>query len=265
MAAETFPSLDRPQWPARLARASLWIIGAGLIVAVLAGPLHRLGFASPQIALLTLATGFVVLSLGALLAIGGLVAALACATPIPRGATVLALVVALAVVGYLLSWVAQARAVPPIHDVSTDLESPPEFVAVREIRNRLQDVNPPEYSRQVPGPGGTMLDVPVLQRQGYPDIRPLELPVSPDGTLARARQVAETLGWEIVAVDPSEGRLEATDTTAFFGFKDDIVVRVTAIDGGSRVDVRSKSRVGLNDMGANAKRIREFMKLMQND
>ncbi len=62
---------------------------------------------------------------------------------------------------------------------------------------------------------------------------------------------------------PGDGRLEATDRSAFFGFKDDVVVRVRASDAGSRLDVRSKSRVGLSDVGANARRVRAFLKLME--
>ena len=62
---------------------------------------------------------------------------------------------------------------------------------------------------------------------------------------------------------PEEGRIEATDTTRFFGFKDDIVVRIRPVNGGARVDVRSKSRVGLGDAGTNAKRVREFLERMR--
>ena len=74
----------------------------------------------------------------------------------------------------------------------------------------------------------------------------------------RSREPAET----VEACVPADGRLEATDTSAFFGFKDDVVVRVRASDAGSRIDVRSKSRVGLGDVGANARRVRAFLKLM---
>ena len=67
------------------------------------------------------------------------------------------------------------------------------------------------------------------------------------------------MGWEIVASDPAAGRIEATDTTFWFGFKDDVVVRVAAAPDGSRVDVRSLSRVGLSDVGTNAARIRKYL------
>jgi uncharacterized protein (DUF1499 family) len=73
------------------------------------------------------------------------------------------------------------------------------------------------------------------------------------------------MGWEIVATDPSRGRIEATDTTSWFRFKDDVVIRLTARDYGTYVDVRSKSRVGVGDMGVNASRIREFLERLSAD
>ena len=112
------------------------------------------------------------------------------------------------------------------------------------------------------GPGGRSIDVPQLQRQHYPDIQPLRLALAPAAALQAAQRTAQRLGWQIDALVPADGRLEATDTSAFFGFKDDVVVRVRASDAGSRIDVRSKSRVGLSDVGANARRVRAFLKLM---
>jgi hypothetical protein len=75
--------------------------------------------------------------------------------------------------------------------------------------------------------------------------------------------VAQELGWEIVAVDPAAGRVEATATTLWFGFKDDIVVRVRRADGGAQVDVRSVSRLGGGDLGANAARVRAFLERLE--
>jgi len=114
----------------------------------------------------------------------------------------------------------------------------------------------------MPGPGGSTIDVPRLQREYYPDIRPLELPLHPPQALVRARAVATRLGWRIDAYDSAQGRLEATAQTAFFGFQDDVVVRVRPSGTGSRIDVRSESRVGLGDVGANAARVRLFLKRM---
>jgi uncharacterized protein (DUF1499 family) len=76
----------------------------------------------------------------------------------------------------------------------------------------------------------------------------------------RAVSAARKLGWHVVAAAPAEGRLEATDTTRWFGFKDDVVVRIAPAADGSRVDVRSVSRVGRSDLGTNARRIRAFLR-----
>ncbi|HEU0306092.1 MAG TPA: DUF1499 domain-containing protein, partial [Lysobacter sp.] len=77
-----------------------------------------------------------------------------------------------------------------------------------------------------------------------------------------AQQVARDMGWELVAADATAGRIEATDTTLWFGFKDDIVVRVEAEGSGSRIDVRSLSRVGKSDVGTNAKRIHAYLQAL---
>jgi uncharacterized protein (DUF1499 family) len=251
-------------WPARLTRAGLWVIGAGLLLGALSGPSHRFGLVNFRVALLTLAAGVLIVVVGTLLAIIGVLTATARRVPIPRGAAVLGIIVGLVVSGYLLSWVGRGRSAPPIHEVSTDLTHPPAFVAVTALRQSAHAVNPPEYVSQVHGPGGSIIDVPQLQHAHYPDIQPLQLAVPPAEALQSAQRAARQLGWNIVAFVPAEGRLEATDTTAFFGFKDDVVVRVRTSEGGSQVDVRSKSRVGLSDVGTNARRVRAFLKMMEN-
>ena len=97
------------------------------------------------------------------------------------------------------------------------------------------------------------------QKKGYPDLKPLELAVAPDAAYSRALAAAEAMRWEIVKSDPKARTLEAVDTTPWFGFKDDITVRVSAAGRGSRVDMRSKSRVGRSDLGTNARRIRGYL------
>jgi hypothetical protein len=80
---------------------------------------------------------------------------------------------------------------------------------------------------------------------------------------ARARAAAERMGWELVTVDPAAGRLQAVATTFWFGFKDDVAVQVTSQGDASRIDVRSKSRVGRGDAGTNARRIRDYLKRVE--
>ncbi len=88
-------------------------------------------------------------------------------------------------------------------------------------------------------------------------------PLSPQAAFTRAMQIANMLHWNVIASEPAEGRIEATDITPWFGFKDDIVIRIRAAEGGSRIDVRSLSRVGRGDAGENATRIRAFLRLMR--
>jgi uncharacterized protein (DUF1499 family) len=141
-----------------------------------------------------------------------------------------------------------AESVPRIHDVTTDTGNPPEFVVLRPVRER--------------SPNGAAYGGPAVaaqQKKGYPDLVPVLLPVPPDRVFAQVEAAARALGWTIAAAVPAEGRLEATDTTRWFGFEDDIVVRVVPALDGSRIDVRSVSRVGRSDLGTNAKRIRAFL------
>lgn len=146
-----------------------------------------------------------------------------------------------------LEFLRQARAVPSIHDITTDTENPPQFAAVLPLRAGAP--NPPGYEAHVGE----------IQKLAYPDIRPLELAALPAQAFARALAAAQAMGWEVVAMDEKAGRIEAVATTRWFGFKDDVVIRIAPAGAGSRVDVRSKSRVGRSDVGANARRIQEFL------
>ena len=169
-----------------------------------------------------------------------------------RGAGVLLALVAVAgsclTSGLPLSWWLKAKRVPPIHDITTDTVNPPQFVAIMPLRRGAP--NPPEYG----GP-----EVALKQREAYPDLKSLLLGLPAEQAFVRAAETARKLGWRVVASDPREGRIEATDTTFWFGFTDDIVIRITPAGYRSLVDVRSVSRVGRSDVGTNAARIREFL------
>ncbi len=153
---------------------------------------------------------------------------------------------ATAAVPYL--WVQQAQSVPRIHDITTDTVDPPPFVAIAPLREDAP--NPLEY------PGEETAE---QQREAYPDIVTFRTDVYPAIVFDHAVSVVEQKGWELVDANQDEGRIEATDTTFWFGFKDDVVIRIRAFNDGSEVDVRSKSRVGMSDVGANAARIRGFL------
>ncbi|MGE0387924.1 MAG: DUF1499 domain-containing protein [Gammaproteobacteria bacterium] len=155
-------------------------------------------------------------------------------------------------------WVLRGREAPPIHDISTDTADPPAFNAVLPLREAAQAANPPQYVARAQV-GETSIDVPAAQQQAYPDIKPLWLPIFPDEAYKRCERAVRIQGWKLVAATPETGVLEATDTSAYFGFTDDIVIRIRADGAGSRIDVRSKSRVGQGDLGANARRVRAVL------
>src|SRR5688572_3841218 len=136
---------------------------------------------------------------------------------------------------------------PRIHDVTTDTLDPPEFVSL--LLRRGHQASAAEYD----GPKAA-----AEQRRAYPDIQPLALRVPAAQAFDAALAAAQRMGWEVVASDRAAGRIEAVATTSLLRFKDDVVIRIRAADGGSRVDVRSKSRVGVGDLGTNARRIRRF-------
>ena len=228
-------------------------LGAGL-AAALAGFGHRFGWWH-------FTTGFMILRWAAIVALGtagaGLVAAawlawrrrwgLAALTVVP------CLAVAVAAVGVPWSYMTRLDEVPVIHDVSTDTEDPPRF---QGLAVEIDDPVPGPY------PGG---ETARLQRRAYPDVRPLVVDASYGEAYEAAAETAHAMGWEPVRELSEEGRIEAVATTFWFGFKDDIAIRVRpAEDGGAvRIDVRSVSRVGQSDLGANAERVRTYLKKLR--
>lgn len=169
-------------------------------------------------------------------------------------AALVGLVIALLIVHVLWQWKQTALRVPPIHDITTDTENPPAFVAILPLRAGAP--NPAVYG----GP-----EIAAQQRAGYPNLGPLIIPSPPGQAFERALEAARQVGWRIVDSNPSEGRIEGTDTTFWFGFKDDIVVRIRPTEGGSRIDVRSVSRVGRSDVGTNAKRIQKYFRKIRQE
>jgi uncharacterized protein (DUF1499 family) len=138
--------------------------------------------------------------------------------------------------------------VPPIHDVTTDPANPPAFIAAAALR-KAQNLNTPDYE------GPSLAE---QQRKAYPDLAPITLDLPPKDAFDRALVTAQRLGWTITESDAAAGRIEATETSRWFRFVDDIVIRIEPADSGSRIDLRSSSRVGRSDFGVNANRIRRF-------
>ena len=233
----------------RIRRLAPWISALAVVLIAAAGLGTRLG-------LWDFRAGFQLLRLGAYLGLAGAGLGLVGLLWRPAGSRLRRPLIAMGL-GALAAlipwtWMRQARRVPPIHDITTDTERPPEFVAVLPLRAGAP--NPAEY-------GGA--EVAAQQRAAYPDIVPLRLELPAAEAYARALSAARDSGWEIVAADSAAGRIEATATTAWFGFKDDVVIRVTPEGRGSRIDARSVSRVGVSDVGANAERIRDFLERLR--
>lgn len=230
------------------------LIRTGFALALAAALLELASGPGARLGLWHFRAGFTMLKAGAWLGIAGFVlsqAVLTFSIRTRKGVPGLALagwLLALPAAVIPLGWKRLAGRVPPIHDITTDTAAPPRLDAV--LKARAGASNPAEY-------GGAA--VAALQEAAYPDIQPKTLPVPAEEAFARALAAAKDLGWEIVAADAKKGVLEATDTTFWFGFKDDVVVRVRAEKYGSRVDARSLSRVGKSDVGANAKRLRKFL------
>ena len=231
-----------------MTRVGTWGAAAGSAAVVIAPLGHRIGVVPLGLAFALLAVGFLVLVVGALLLL--VTAIRQRLTPgkerLAYGALAGAVIVSL----FPLSALVSGGGAPPIHDVTTDTENPPVFVAAVALN----------------APGRTEYEGETIaeqQRAAYPDIEPVTLPVAPDAAFERALATVERMRWEILETAAADGRIEATDRTFWFGFADDVVIRITdAGDGASRVDVRSLSRVGVGDLGANAQRVREYLAVL---
>jgi len=150
--------------------------------------------------------------------------------------------------GSAFYWQQRAQSVPPIHDITTDLENPPAFDAM--VRLREDAPNPPEYAGE---------ETRNAQMEAYPDVQPLTLNADMQVVMDAAVDLILQREWDLVAINRKEGRIEATEELAWFGFKDDVVLRFTREgENETRVDMRSKSRIGRSDVGVNAKRITRF-------
>lgn len=153
---------------------------------------------------------------------------------------------------------------PFIHDVTTDFDNPPQIIAAADLPRK----NPAAYRGADPVPQSTDgLTVAEAQKKAFPDILPITVEADLKTAAAAAKETLAAMEMETLADGPADAaagggwRIEAVATSRWFGFKDDFIVRLTPLEvGGTRVDLRSKSRVGGSDLGANARRVRDFTK-----
>ena len=153
---------------------------------------------------------------------------------------------------------AKEQNLPRIHDITTDTQNVPTFSQhMLEIRAKTKDVNSVDYIGKKDQREGQLYSV--LQSRAYPNIRPLILSENPEQVFGQALATAKQMGWTVHTEDLDQGIIEATATTFWYGFKDDIIIHIHAGEGGGTVlNMRSISRVGQSDLGANAKRITKF-------
>ncbi|MEO8008566.1 MAG: DUF1499 domain-containing protein [Betaproteobacteria bacterium] len=184
---------------------------------------------------------------GAILSVAGLVVT----GGRPRRTLVAALVgTAVGAVAAYIPWSLKqtVEALPFIHDISTDTANPPGFVAAAKLRKPGD--HPVTYDGK---------EVADLQQKAYPDLVTLTTKAPAEKVFEAAKAAIASMGMHMVEADPAQGRIEANQTSLLYGFTDDVVVRIASGADGTKVDVRSKSRVGRSDLGQNAKRIRVFL------
>ena len=231
-----------------LTRWSLKLALSAALIAVLAVTSYRLAFVDFQPAVLGLVAGAIAGLLAILMGLVG--TALAIKAKKSEIMTTLAgptlgFLVMMPIIFAALS----AAGVPRIHDITTDLMNPPKFSVITGLRTSAHN----SLDRQKPK------DLANLQKTGYPNLGPIRVNQPVNEVFNKAVLLVEKRGWEVIAVAPEEGRIEATATTRIMGFKDDIVIRLQAIAGQTQVDMRSVSRVGESDLGVNATRIKLFL------
>jgi uncharacterized protein (DUF1499 family) len=225
-------------WTSRIARATI----AAAVLVLLAGPLMAMSILPWQVGLGMFVVAAILAGIGGLFSLiallrrrGGLMAVIAAAAGVAAFAVPAAII-------------AMGSSVPPINDITTNPANPPQFIAIT-AETRGPDAAPIAYDPAFAA----------QQTAAYPDVKPLIVQLPPAEVFPKMLEAAKSMDWAIVASDPAAGRIEATATVPWWGFKDDIVVVMTPDGTGTRIDVRSKSRVGKSDLGVNAERIKEYL------
>lgn len=246
--------MQKSSWTERLRGIGFGALIAAAVAFIIAGPGHRFGLFDVNVALMV--------SMGAILfaAIAFLLSLVGLAMPTKKSLdpktprTVATVLAAGALLFHIFGIFQQAKSVPAIHDITTDTTNPPAFVAL--VDDRAGSKNPVEYAGA---------ETAIKQQEAYPELVTLRFEgTSPTAVISAATAIATQNGWSNIQASPAEGRLEATDTTFWYGYKDDIVVRAERSGNDVVVDIRSKSRVGESDLGKNAARISAFSEALNN-
>ncbi len=244
-----------------ISRAAVWSRRTAVFALATAGVavgLSRFGHVDAAAALTVFGAALTLSFLAALLA--GAAAAVIWRTG-RRGAdqAALGLALSLALLAYPAYLTIAALPLPAINDVTTDFESPPSFMISAKAREARAGRAPPIWRAET-GP---------QQKAAYPEVQPILVDLEPAQAYQLALRVAGDLGWRVVDSNPPNLRvdgvaqIEAVDRSLLFGFADDIAIRIRPLASQTRIDLRSSSRVGKHDFGANARRIDRFAAAVQ--
>ncbi|MEO8601464.1 MAG: DUF1499 domain-containing protein [bacterium] len=232
----------------RFGRLSTWL-GRFSVVLVLLGP------AVAHFELVRPIVGFGTFGFGLLMSVLALITGLLALIVGPeRRTTALGMLPAIVVILAVGIASGARQNLPRINDITTDTANPPLFVNAQSLADNID--------RDMAYPGAEFAE---QQKAGYPDLGPTTLALPPDEAFKQVAAAARSMdGWNITREDAAARAVEGYDTSQLFRFKDDFVIEVRPVDGQSVVQMRSKSRVGKGDVGANAQRIRLFFTRLSN-
>ncbi len=238
------------RWPGVLAGLAILLLAVATLMMAGSGPAYRGEFISLGEAFNLLRSG--VYAAGGAVAVSIVTLLFSLLVHRSRPALIATLVIVAAAALLYVPWQHWQRAqqVPAIHDITTDTQNPPVFEALADAREAAP--NAVDY------PGDATAQ---QQQAAYPYIKPLVLDEAPQMILAAAQAEAEEAGWRIARI--TDNHIEATATTRWFGFEDDVVIRLTELENGVQVDMRSASRLGASDVGTNAARIEKFLTALE--
>jgi uncharacterized protein (DUF1499 family) len=236
-----------PRWTRRLSHWTQRLGIAAIVIALIGVLLARYDVIPKLMGLNAMLGGTLLALIGTVIGVIAVILNLRTGAGLMRAALI-GLILSGGYFGFMASRAGVASKVPAIHDITTDLANPPVFATIKLGADNLRGV-------------GTVAAWQALHAKAYADLKPLTIAKPVAAVIADAEKVAKANGWAIAVADPAAGRLEATASVSLIRFQDDVAVRaVPTPDGkGSVVDVRSVSRVGLSDLGVNAKRIRAFL------
>ncbi len=243
-------SLSLTRWASRIVLLGMLIGIIAILAVLLPGPLYRVGAYGLGGAFTMIKYGAFAGIAAVIISLIGLILLLLAKRSQYVIGVLIGIVLGILAWGVPYMWLKKAQSVPAIHDISTDTVNPPQFqLDVLALRTESHARNSAVY-------GGAKIAA--KQAAAYPDITPMifKLPAAKvfDATL----QTAKAMGWKMDSENDATGIIEATDTTFWFGFTDDVVIRIEPQGSDTRLDIRSESRIGGSDVGKNAQRIRTF-------